>query len=67
LALAVPSASNVSVNGSVVAVATTTGIGVLEGVRANAFPELFSPPFLSWGNNNSPVVKIIKTPNKINV
>jgi hypothetical protein len=37
--------------------ATTTGIGVFECVRARAYPELISPPFLSWGNNNSPAVK----------
>jgi len=48
--------------------ATTTGIGVLEGVRASAYPELFSPPFLSCGNSNSPAVdKTVDIPTKSNM
>jgi hypothetical protein len=63
LALAVPRASNVSVNGSVVAIAVTTGTGDLEGVCASAYPEDFSPPFLSCGSSHSPAAeKTVKIP-----
>ena len=55
-------------NGSVAAMATTTGTAVFDGVRASAYPELFCPPFFSCGNSNSPAVKtVVKTNNKINM
>jgi hypothetical protein len=37
--------------------AVTTGTGALKAVFASAYPEVFSPPPLSCGNNSSPAAK----------